>query len=121
MSGGPMRRRLLVSTLSALCLGVTAAVVGLTGATPASASSTQQMFMTMYGWYDNTPPGGEIAYPKLHKTAGGGGRFADPIAFATSPAEIPAGKKIWGPRVRKYFIMEDDCTECRQDWSGQGP
>ncbi|TCO53098.1 discoidin domain-containing protein [Actinocrispum wychmicini] len=88
---------------------------------PANAETTQPTFLTFYGWWDNTPPGGDISYPQIHSTAGGTGTFADPITFATATAELKAGTKVWVPRVRKYFIMEDGCDECGQDWSGHGP
>src|ERR1043165_8484246 len=88
---------------------------------PAQAATTQQTFITFYGWYDNTPPGGDIAYPQIHSTAGGSGTFSDPITFATATAELSAGTKVYVPRVKKYFIMEDSCQECGEDWSGHGP
>jgi hypothetical protein len=111
-----MRRRAsgIVATLTLLLLSAFAAA-------PASAAATQQTFLTFYGWWDNTPPGGDIAYPQIHNTAGGKGSFDDPITFATSTAELKAGTKVWVPRVRKYFIMEDGCDECSDDWSGEGP
>jgi hypothetical protein len=34
---------------------------------------------------------------------------------------LKAGTKVWVPRVKKYFIMEDSCKECGDDWSGHGP
>ncbi|GIG61394.1 carbohydrate-binding protein [Longispora fulva] len=89
--------------------------------TPAHAATTQQTFLTFYGWWDNTPPGGDISYPQIHDTAGGKGSYADPITFATSTSELAAGTRVWVPRVRKYFIMEDSCQECSADWSGHGP
>ncbi|MEV6522680.1 discoidin domain-containing protein [Longispora sp. NPDC051575] len=88
---------------------------------PAQAATTQQTFLTFYGWWDNTPPGGDIAYPQIHSTAGGKGTYADPITFATSSDELAPGTKVWVPRVRKYFIMEDSCQECESDWSEEGP
>jgi hypothetical protein len=88
---------------------------------PASAATTQQTFLTFYGWYDNTPPGGDIAYPQIHNTAGGTGTFSNPITFATSSAELSPGTKVYVPRVKKYFIMEDSCQECEADWSSHGP
>ncbi|MBD0740075.1 hypothetical protein [Streptomyces sp. CBMA29] len=45
---------------------------------PAAAASTdRQTFLTFYGWYDNTPPGGDISCPGPHETAGdtGTGRY----------------------------------------------
>jgi hypothetical protein len=116
-----MNRRTLVAAFAAACVSVLAlvGVVALTGS--AEAATSQKAFFTFYGWWDNTPPGGDIAYPKIHDTAGGVGSFADPITFAAATAAAPAGTKIWVPRVKKYFIMEDGCDECNQDWNGNGP
>ena len=117
-----MRRRATLAslvTVAVTLLGIVAAL--LVSSTPAYASSTQKVYLTFYGWYDNTPPGCAIAYPDLHQCAGGTGSYSDPITFASDTAEIAAGTKIYVPRLEKYFIMEDDCTECDQDWSGQGP
>jgi len=73
--------------------------------------------VTFYGARDNCPPGGDIAHPILHKLAGGTGTYADPITYAGASASIPVGSRIYIPRVKKYFIMEDDCEECISDWS----
>jgi hypothetical protein len=116
-----MNRRALVGAVAASCLVVVAAFAGLLATVPAYAATTQQTFLTFYGWWDNTPPGGAISFPQIHSTAGGQGTFADPITFATAKAELKPGTKVWVPRVKKYFIMEDDCQECGADWSGHGP
>ncbi|MEV6010930.1 discoidin domain-containing protein [Streptomyces sp. NPDC051976] len=121
-----MTRRPSVRGVAALFAVVTAVLVALLTAqlgssSSASAASNQQAFLTFYGWYDNTPPGGDISYPVLHDTAGGTGTYADAITFASSTAEVPKGKRIWVPRVGKYFILEDSCEECSADWSGHGP
>jgi F5/8 type C domain-containing protein/ricin-type beta-trefoil lectin protein len=108
-------------TRRALVLVVTLFLALATIGGTASAATTQQTFLTFYGWWDNTPPGGDIAYPRLHDTAGGKGTYADPITFATSSDELRPGTKVWVPRVKKYFIMEDSCDECSDDWSGHGP
>ena len=47
--------------------------------------------MTFYGWPDNSPPGGAIAYPKnggfptVHNVAGGTGTYANPIHLRDRP------------------------------------
>jgi hypothetical protein len=112
-----MTRRALVLVVT-LVLALAAA---LAGASTASAATTQPTFLTFYGWWDNTPPGGDISYPQIHDTAGGKGSYADPITFATSSDELKPGTKVWVPRVKKYFIMEDGCDECSDDWNSQGP
>ncbi len=73
--------------------------------------------VTLYGWPDNSPPGGAIAYPGLHRTAGGTGTYSDPITFATDPREIPRGAIIYSSRFRKYFIMEDNCADAVTEWN----
>jgi hypothetical protein len=112
-----MTRRALVLVVT-LFLALTSALVG---ASAANAATTQPTFLTFYGWWDNTPPGGDISYPQIHDTAGGKGSYADPITFATSSDELKPGTKVWVPRVKKYFIMEDGCDECSQDWNSKGP
>jgi hypothetical protein len=116
-----MSRRALVATVTAASVLVISVLIGALSILPANAATTHQMFLTFYGWYDNTPPGNGISYPKIHSGAGGKGTFADPITFATAKAELAPGTKVWVPRVRKYFIMEDSCQECGADWSGHGP
>jgi hypothetical protein len=89
----------------------------------ATSGRTQAVYMTFYGWPDNSPPGGAIAYPKnggfptVHNTAGGTGTYADPITFATDQAELPVGTVLFAPVIEKYLVMEDDCAECDTDWS----
>ncbi len=112
-----MTRRAFVLVVT-LFLALTSALIG---AGTASAATTQPTFLTFYGWWDNTPPGGDIAYPQIHDTAGGKGSYADPITFATSSDELKPGTKVWVPRVKKYFIMEDGCDECSDDWNSEGP
>ena len=114
-----MRRRAIVPVLTSGVLAAFAVIaMVLTGVVPASAAAphaSQQTFLTFYGWWDNTPPGGDISHPVKHKTAGGVGTFDDPITFATSTKEVKPDGKIYMPRVDKYFIMEDDCDECSSD------
>ena len=75
--------------------------------------------VTYYAAADNDPPGSaDIAYPNSrHTTAGGTGTYADPLSLATDPREIRPGVLVYYPPVQKYFVMEDDCAECIDDWS----
>jgi hypothetical protein len=90
----------------------------------AGGGRMQAVYMTFYGWPDNSPPGNAIAYqksdgfPTVHNSAGGAGTYADPITFATDRAELPVGTLLFAPVLEKYLIMEDDCAECDTDWSG---
>ena len=82
----------------------------------------QQVEVTFYAAADNDPPGSaEIAYPNSrHTSAGGTGTYADPLSLATDPREIRPGVLVYYPPVEKYFVMEDDCAECIDDWSATG-
>jgi hypothetical protein len=79
-------------------------------------------YTTGYTYWDNTPPGSaEIAFPVLHKVAGGTGTYTDPITIAVghivaNGKDIPdyaPGTKMYIPNVRKYFIVEDACGDGR--------
>ena len=123
--------RLTKRRLTTLAVGLLAVALTLLGLTVSSgtarASTTRNFLVTLYGWPDNSPPGNAIAYPAdegnptLHNVASGTGTYADPITYATDKAELPIGTKVYYPFLHRYFIMEDDCVECDEDWTGQGP
>ncbi|HEX3640414.1 MAG TPA: serine/threonine-protein kinase, partial [Ktedonobacteraceae bacterium] len=88
--------------------------------TPSSSQkSTTTTNMTIYfgDWADNSPPGGSIAYPQIHQTAGGNGTYSDPITFAGSKNALSPGTIIYVSFLKKYFIMEDDCGDCDSTWN----
>ena len=92
----------------------------LLAASPAEAAPqwthSKFMYVTFYGWVDNSPPGRAIAYPVIHKLAGGVGTYKNPIIFATDKNELAIGTIVYVPYLQKYFIMEDDCAQCDSDW-----
>ena len=96
-----------------------------TPAPPAAATPTPapgrmwSVVVTFYGAADNDPPGSaEIAHPNAHhRAAGGTGTFADPVSLAADPRAIKVGTRIYYPPLRKYFVMEDDCVACIEDWA----
>jgi 3D (Asp-Asp-Asp) domain-containing protein len=69
--------------------------------------------ITFYAARDNDPPGSRvIAYPGLHKEAGGTGTFTDPLTFAAAAGTFKPGTKVYVPDVQRYFILEDGCASC---------
>ena len=80
------------------------------------ASETIEAETTFYGAKDNCPPGGDIAYPQIHKVAGGNGTYNNPITYAGSKLATEPGTIIYVQFLQKYFVMEDDCQECDEDW-----
>ncbi|HVA04351.1 MAG TPA: Ig domain-containing protein [Acidimicrobiales bacterium] len=113
------RRRGRRSPQSFLVLGALAIGLSMFGApTAANASPTNvQAFMTLYGWADNSPPGPVIAHPCLHNVAGGVGTFSNPVTFATDVSELGWCQVIYVPYMKRYFIHEDECSECDADWA----
>ena len=103
-------------------LALTALMVGIglfVAQRPAAAQTTVKAFMTLYGYADNSPPGTGIAHPCIHSSAGGVGTYANPITFATDVNELGWCQIIYVPYMRRYFIHEDECSECDRDWSAQ--
>ncbi len=92
-------------------------VPDVAAASGAPATKSVQAFMTLYGYVDNSPPGPVIAHPCIHSGAGGIGTFEDPITFATDVHELAWCKIIYVPYMERYFIHEDECSECDTDWS----
>jgi hypothetical protein len=96
------------------------------------------VYITWYGFNDNSCQVesqhncNTIAYPqnggfptKHSEAVEGKGTYADPITFATAcgddgktDCEFLPGTIIYVPEVRKYFVMEDQCFECGQEWNG---
>jgi len=98
-------------------LGIPAVPLVLAAApVPAGAASRVQAFVTLYGYVDNSPPGRAIAHPCIHRHAGGTGTFADPVTFATDVQELGWCTRIYVPYLRRYFVHEDECTECDRSW-----
>jgi hypothetical protein len=109
------------------------------GSTGSGEKQISDVYITWYGFNDNSCQVesqhncNTIAFPKsdgfpvVHDIATEGkGTYDDPITFATaakdsgSPAEFPPGTRIYVPLVHKYFIMEDQCYECGQEWFSKG-
>lgn len=109
-----------LATLAALLVltSVSGPVAGASTGTP-PVTTDVQAFMTLYGYVDNAPSGTGIAHPCIHDAAGGTGTYGDPITFATDVAEMPWCTVIYVPYMERYFIHEDECSQCDVNWSQQ--
>ncbi|GAA4673209.1 hypothetical protein GCM10023215_00780 [Pseudonocardia yuanmonensis] len=91
------------------------------GGATGSAGRTVNTEVTFYGAYDNDPPGSAaIAYPVKHSEAGGRGTYADPITFAADPDYMAVGTIVYYAPLRKYFVMEDLCAPCQDEYQANG-
>jgi len=89
-----------------------------TGARPQPAGRSWAASVTFYGAGDNDPAGSAaIAHPNArHGEAGGTGTYANPITLASDPRELAVGTIVYYPPLEKYFVMEDDCASCIDEW-----
>ena len=98
----------------------------------------QNVYVTFYGFNynscttENQHSCDDIAFPglgpKMHQGATeGAGTYDDPITAAASAQgwesaggeTLSPGTIIYNPEVQKYFIMEDSCLECGDEWNCQ--
>jgi hypothetical protein len=144
------------TTSNVITLYTQAPVIGLNPAqtTPSSVAQfktvangglppfTTMVWLTAYGWPDNSPPSAAIAYPAsatspntypnqtslqgIHRVANGTGTYEDPVTIAvgispvsSSNALLPRGTEIYVPSYQKYFIIEDSCGRCGRDMFGR--
>src|SRR5262245_6169285 len=89
-----------------LMLATGAATIQASAAAAARPATTMHMLVTLYGWLDNSRPGAGIAYPVIHRPAGGVGTWQNPVTFATSKAEFKPGTRLYVPALKRYFVME---------------
>ncbi|HTA91162.1 MAG TPA: hypothetical protein VK745_16360 [Polyangiaceae bacterium] len=113
---------------------------GTDGAASGGAGVTwNKVFVTWYGYDDNSCDTeaqhtcANIAYPmsdgyptKHDGATEGKGTYDDPVTFAAAVKDDPEtfggatinpGTLIYYPKVKKYFMMEDSCAECTDQWT----
>lgn len=82
-------------------------------------SQTKSLRLTFYGYPNNDPPGDAIAYPKIHQVAGGTGTYDDPVTVAIlterNGGNWTPGTRMYVPSLKKYLIVENECTSCVPD------
>eukprot|EP00835_Amoeboradix_gromovi_P006039 NODE_644_length_5619_cov_0.132790.p5 type:complete len:165 gc:universal NODE_644_length_5619_cov_0.132790:4303-4797(+) len=82
------------------------------------------VYVTFYGFDDNDNGMGTYAVntisdPKIHKVATEDlGTWQKPSTFAADEKYrfTKPGERIYIPRLKKYYIMEDTCVECTDDF-----
>ena len=90
---------------------------------PTTAGQTvNNVYITFYGYDDNDDGEGHygtaaISDPIIHSKATEDlGTYDRPSTFATDYHVASPGQRIYVPRFKKYYIMEDTCVECTRDW-----
>ena len=126
------KTRIVCTLLGGLLLGACGATSASSQSAHSlvSASATEQTmtaYITGYSYWDNTPPGsGAIAFPVVHRSAGGQGTYDDPITLAVGHSiigsseipDVPAGTRFYIERLKKYAVVEDVCGDGPNPQSG---
>jgi hypothetical protein len=86
-------------------------------------SRNVSVYVTFYGYDDNDD--GNIAHrgtaaisnPIIHSKAQEDlGTFDRPGTLAADIHFLSPGTRVYVPALHRYYIMEDTCRECTQDW-----
>jgi len=136
-SGGATSNGGSTGTAGSASAGMSNTGSGGTGAGGAGVTWSK-VFVTWYGYDDNSCDTeaqhtcNNIAYPmsdgfptKHNSATEGKGTYDDPITFAAATSDNPEsfggatlkpGSIIYYAKVKKYFMLEDSCFECSQQW-----
>ena len=69
--------------------------------------------ITFFGYPDNSPPGGDIAFDCGRGfTAGGDGSLGNPVTMAAAYNAFAKCEVIYIPYLKKYARYEDYCGQC---------
>ena len=98
---------------------------------PTSEGRAQEVvssYVTFYGFDDNddghpTHLGtGIISHATIHGFANEDlGTYERPGTLATDASFLTPGTKVYVPELERYYVMEDTCVECSEDWSQNKP
>jgi hypothetical protein len=80
-------------------------------------------YVTFYGFDDNdhgnpTHLGTDvISHTSVHDSANEDlGTYEQPGTLAADVAFLSPGTKVYVPTLKRYYVMEDTCRECSEDW-----
>jgi hypothetical protein len=112
-------------TFTLVALATLLALWALTGEKRAREVSS---YVTFYGFDDNddgnpTHLGTDvISHAAVHTTANEDlGTYDRPGTLAADTRFLTAGTKVYVPALTRYYVMEDTCVECSEDWLRNRP
>ena len=114
------------SRLSLATLATLAAFCTLTA--DGRAQDIALSYVTFYGFDDNddgnpTHLGTDvISHAFVHDSANEDlGTYERPGTLAADIAFLSPGTKVYVPALKRYYVMEDTCRECSEDWLQNKP
>ncbi|MGC1179040.1 MAG: hypothetical protein ACLQF1_19590 [Methyloceanibacter sp.] len=93
-------------------------------------SGTQEWstYVTFYGFDDNDDGNpahrgtSAISHAVVHTSADEDlGTYDQPGTMAADKHFLPPGTKVYVLAVRRYYVVEDTCVECSEDWLRKKP
>ena len=118
-------QHLSVGRLALMGLVASATLGGFTSPSRPQVFST---YVTFYGFDDNddgnpTHLGTDIiSHAVVHASATEDeGTYDRPGTLAADTGFLPPGTKVYVPALRRYYVMEDTCVECSEDWRHNKP
>jgi hypothetical protein len=92
------------------------------------AQEVVSSYVTFYGFDDNDDGNsthlrtGIISHAAIHGFANEDlGTYERPGTLATDINFVSPGTKIYVPALKRYYVMEDTCVECSEDWRRSKP
>jgi hypothetical protein len=87
------------------------------------AQEVVSSYVTFYGFDDNDDGNpkhlgtGVISHATIHGFANEDlGTYEKPGTLATDIDFVSPGTKVYVPALKRYYVMEDTCVECSEDW-----
>jgi hypothetical protein len=109
-------------------LATLATLAGLPLTSDGHAQDVVSSYVTLYGFDDNddgdpTHVGTDvISHAAVHSKANEDlGTYERPGTLATDENFLTPGTKVYVPALKRYYVMEDTCVECSEDWSQNKP
>jgi hypothetical protein len=88
------------------------------------AQEVVSSYVTFYGFDDNDDGNpahlgtGIISNASIHGFANEDlGTYERPGTLATDQSFLVPGTKVYVPALQRYYVMEDTCVECSEDWA----
>jgi 3D (Asp-Asp-Asp) domain-containing protein len=93
-----------------------------------SAQEIVSSYVTFFGFDDNDDGNPThlgtaiISNASLHGFANEDlGTYEKPGTLATDKNFLAPGTKVYVPALERYYVMEDTCVECSEDWAQNKP
>jgi len=114
-----------MKNMSRCVLAVLITLATLSGlARDGRAQELVSSYVTFYGFDDNDDGNpahlgtATISKPTVHDLANEDlGTYERPGTLASDKSFLAPGTKVYVPALQRYYVMEDTCVECSEDWS----